>query len=129
MDTMCVDAMTIRSAPSPRRARPPGPSSKLSVSQPSARKRPTPSSWSSPNSSPTPYATAAAPTPSALTANPHLIEVAVVDPSPRAPRIRTPDLNGDTEGFDRGMANRLAHSTKVTRRTTGGKTVSALPAR
>ncbi|MBV9023738.1 MAG: ATP-binding protein [Streptomycetaceae bacterium] len=64
-----------------------------------------------------------------LTAHPHLIEVAVDDPSPQAPRMRTPDLNGGTGGFGWGMVNHLAHSTKVTRRTAGGKTVSAFLAR
>lgn len=64
-----------------------------------------------------------------LTAHPHLIEVAVDDPSPRAPRMRTPDLNGGTGGFGWGMVNRLARATSVTGRPAGGKTVSALLAR
>jgi anti-sigma regulatory factor (Ser/Thr protein kinase) len=34
-----------------------------------------------------------------LPAHPDSIEVAVHDPSPQAPRMRTPDLNGGTEGF------------------------------
>ncbi len=61
-----------------------------------------------------------------LTAHPDLIEVAVDDPSPQAPCMRTPDLNGGTGGFGWGMVNRLARATAVTRRPTGGKTVSAL---
>ncbi|MEU3961154.1 ATP-binding protein [Streptomyces buecherae] len=61
-----------------------------------------------------------------LTARPDSIKVAVRDPSPRAPRIRTPDLNGGTGGFGWPMVNRLAHATAVTPTPTGGKTVSAL---
>ncbi|WP_405843044.1 ATP-binding protein [Streptomyces platensis] len=61
-----------------------------------------------------------------LTAHPGSIEVAVHDGSPQAPRMRTPDLNGGTGGFGWPMVNRLARATAVTRRTTGGKTVSAL---
>jgi anti-sigma regulatory factor (Ser/Thr protein kinase) len=61
-----------------------------------------------------------------LTAHPDLIEVAVDDPSSQAPRVRTPDLNGGTGGFGWPMVNRLAHATAVTRRPSGGKTVSAL---
>lgn len=64
-----------------------------------------------------------------MTAHPDLIEVAVDDPSPRAPRMRTPDPDGGTGGFGWPMVNRLSHSTKVTRRPPGGKTVSALLAR
>ncbi|KOX34474.1 MULTISPECIES: ATP-binding protein [unclassified Streptomyces] len=61
-----------------------------------------------------------------LTAHPDGIEVAVHDQSPHAPRMRTPDLNGGTGGFGWPMVNRLTAATAVTRRTTGGKTVSAL---
>ncbi|MFD3809032.1 ATP-binding protein [Streptomyces sp. NPDC058619] len=61
-----------------------------------------------------------------LTAHPDSIEVAVHDNSPRAPRMRTPDLNGGTGGFGWPMVNRLAHTTAVTRQANGGKTVSAL---
>ncbi|MEU8980521.1 ATP-binding protein [Streptomyces sp. NPDC048309] len=61
-----------------------------------------------------------------LTAHPDSIEVAVHDRSPQAPRMCTPDLNGGTGGFGRPMVNHLAHATAVTRRTAGGKTVSAL---
>ncbi|UUU37707.1 ATP-binding protein [Streptomyces sp. NBC_00162] len=64
-----------------------------------------------------------------LTAHPDSIEVAVHDPSPQVPRMRTPDLNGGTGGFGWPMVNRLAHATAVTRQATGGKTVSALLAR
>ncbi|MGW2302494.1 ATP-binding protein [Streptomyces sp. NPDC001809] len=64
-----------------------------------------------------------------LTAHPDGIEVAVHDRSPQAPRMRTPDLNGGTGGFGWPMVNRLAHTTSVTRRPSGGKTVSAILAR
>ncbi|MEU9191503.1 ATP-binding protein, partial [Streptomyces sp. NPDC048484] len=64
-----------------------------------------------------------------LTAHPDSIAVAVHDRSPQAPRMRTPDLNGGTGGFGWPMVNRLARATAVTRRTAGGKTVSALLAR
>jgi anti-sigma regulatory factor (Ser/Thr protein kinase) len=64
-----------------------------------------------------------------LTAHPGLIEVAVDDSSPRAPRMRTPDLHGGTGGFGWSMVNRLAHATAVTRHPSGGKTVTALIAR
>ncbi|MEU3317361.1 ATP-binding protein [Streptomyces sp. NPDC006662] len=61
-----------------------------------------------------------------LTAHPDSIEVAVHDPSPQAPRMRTPDLNGGTGGFGWPMVNRLARATSVTRRPSGGKTVRAV---
>ncbi|MEU2826730.1 ATP-binding protein [Streptomyces bacillaris] len=61
-----------------------------------------------------------------LTAHRDSIEVAVRDPSPQAPRMRTPDLNGGTGGFGWPMVNRLARATNVTRHRAGGKTVSAL---
>lgn len=61
-----------------------------------------------------------------LTAHPDSIEVSVRDRSPQTPRIRTPDLSGGTGGFGRPMVERLARATSVTRRTVGGKTVSAL---
>ncbi|MFG2196149.1 ATP-binding protein [Streptomyces sp. NPDC048639] len=64
-----------------------------------------------------------------LTAHPGLIEVSVDDLSPRLPRMRTADLNGGTGGFGWPMVNRLARATTVTRRPSGGKTVSALLAR
>jgi anti-sigma regulatory factor (Ser/Thr protein kinase) len=64
-----------------------------------------------------------------LTAHPDSIEVTVHDHSPQSPRMRTPDLNDGTGGFGWPMVNRLAHTTSVTRRATGGKTVSALLAR
>ncbi|MFE9885548.1 ATP-binding protein [Streptomyces scopuliridis] len=64
-----------------------------------------------------------------LTAHPDSIEVAVRDPSPQAPRMRTPDLNDGTGGFGWPMVNRLARATAVTRQAAGGKTVSALLAR
>ncbi|MFC5959175.1 ATP-binding protein [Streptomyces pratens] len=57
------------------------------------------------------------------------IEVAVDDPSSQVPRMRTPDLNGGTGGFGWPMVNRLARATTVTRRPSGGKTVSAFLAR
>ncbi|WP_063802739.1 ATP-binding protein [Streptomyces sp. NRRL S-1521] len=63
-----------------------------------------------------------------LTAHTDSIEVAVHDPSPQAPRMRTPDLNGGTGDFGWPMVNRLAHATSVTRQPSGGKTVrAALP--
>lgn len=61
-----------------------------------------------------------------LAAHPDTIEVAVDDPSSQAPRMRTPDLNDGTGGFGWPMVNRLARTTTVTRRPCGGKTVSAL---
>ncbi|MFE9890706.1 ATP-binding protein [Streptomyces scopuliridis] len=61
-----------------------------------------------------------------LTAHPDTVEVAVDDAGPRAPRMRTPDLNGGTGGFGWPMVNRLARATAVTRRPDGSKTVSAL---
>ncbi|MER5871434.1 ATP-binding protein [Streptomyces sp. NPDC002044] len=64
-----------------------------------------------------------------LTAHPESIEVAVHDGSPHAPRMRVPDLHGGSGGFGWPMVNHLARATAVTRRTGGGKTVSALFAR
>ncbi|WP_405784222.1 ATP-binding protein [Streptomyces sp. NBC_01378] len=64
-----------------------------------------------------------------LTAHPDTIEVAVHDPSRHVPRMRTPDLNDGTGGFGWPMVNRLARATAVTRRASGGKTVSARLAR
>jgi anti-sigma regulatory factor (Ser/Thr protein kinase) len=61
-----------------------------------------------------------------LAARPDGIEVAVRDRSPHAPRMRTPDLDVGTGGFGWPLANRLATATAVTRRATGGETVSAL---
>ncbi|CAM5330234.1 ATP-binding protein [Streptomyces avidinii] len=61
----------------------------------------------------------------ALTAHPCGVEVAVHDDSPRAPRMRTPDLIGSAGGFGWPMVNHLARSTAVVRRPNGGKTVSA----
>jgi hypothetical protein len=54
------------------------------------------------------------------------IEVAVRDHSPHAPRLRTPDPTVGTGGLGRPLVNRLATATAVTRRASGGKTVSAL---
>ncbi|GAA2993361.1 ATP-binding protein [Streptomyces fulvorobeus] len=64
-----------------------------------------------------------------LTAHPDSIEVTVHDLSPQAPLMRTPDLNGGTGGFGWPMVNRLAHTTSVRHRPSGGKTVSATLAR
>ncbi|MFI6143383.1 ATP-binding protein [Streptomyces griseus] len=61
-----------------------------------------------------------------LTAHPDLIEAAVDDPSPQAPRLRAPDPTGATGGFGWHMVNHLARTTTVTRRPAGGKTVTAL---
>ncbi|WP_457031512.1 hypothetical protein [Kitasatospora sp. P5_F3] len=57
------------------------------------------------------------------------IEVAVHDPSPQAPRMRTPDLNGSAGGFGWPMVNSLACTTTVTPRLFGGKTVTVFLAR
>ncbi|MCY0937592.1 ATP-binding protein [Streptomyces sp. H34-S4] len=60
-----------------------------------------------------------------LTAHPDGIEVAVHDPSPHPPVMRTPDLSG-TGGFGWPMVNRLALATHITAAPGGGKTVRAL---
>ncbi|MEV5681424.1 ATP-binding protein [Streptomyces sp. NPDC052179] len=60
-----------------------------------------------------------------LTTHPDSIEVAVHDPSPHTPCMRTPDLTGGTGGFGWPMVNHLARTTTVTRRPAGGKTVTA----
>ncbi|MEE4495153.1 ATP-binding protein [Streptomyces sp. BE230] len=60
-----------------------------------------------------------------LNAHPDAIEIAVDDTSPRLPRMRTPDLSGAGGGFGWPMVNRLARTTAITRRTAGGKTVTA----
>ncbi|WP_435971726.1 ATP-binding protein [Streptomyces sp. Qhu_M48] len=60
-----------------------------------------------------------------LTAHPDGIKVAVHDPSPQTPRMRTPDLNGGTGGFGWPMVNRLATATSVTHQPAGGKSVTA----
>jgi hypothetical protein len=64
-----------------------------------------------------------------LTANPDTIELVVHGPNRYVPRTRTPDLNGGTGGFGWPMVTGLAHATAVTRRVSGGKTVSAFFAR
>lgn len=61
-----------------------------------------------------------------LTAHPDGIEVTVHDHSPLPPRMRTPDLHGGTGGFGWPVVNRLARTTAVTPRPSGGKTISAL---
>ncbi|MCC0093270.1 ATP-binding protein [Streptomyces flavotricini] len=61
-----------------------------------------------------------------LTAHPSCIEVAVEDPSPRMPRIRTPDLVDGTGGFGWHMANDFSLTAVVTRGPGGGNTVRAL---
>ncbi|MFJ9060037.1 MULTISPECIES: ATP-binding protein [unclassified Streptomyces] len=60
-----------------------------------------------------------------LSTHPDLIAVAVDDPSPQAPRMRTPDLTGATGGFGWRMVTRLARTTAIIHRPSGGKTVSA----
>ncbi|WP_103512657.1 ATP-binding protein [Streptomyces sp. SM13] len=60
-----------------------------------------------------------------MTAHPDLIEVAVNDPSPQAPRMRTPDLTRATGGFGWRMVTHIARTPAVIHRPTGGKTVSA----
>ncbi|MFD9470456.1 ATP-binding protein [Streptomyces goshikiensis] len=60
-----------------------------------------------------------------LAAHPGTIEVAVEDPSPRPPRMRTPDLVDGTGGFGWHMVNDLAHHVVVTPGPEGGKTVCA----
>ncbi|MFF4393677.1 ATP-binding protein [Streptomyces sp. NPDC001552] len=61
-----------------------------------------------------------------LTAHPNCIEVAVEDPSPRTPRMRTPDLVDGTGGFGWHMVNDLSLATVVTPGPEGGKTIRAL---
>ncbi|MFD5891589.1 ATP-binding protein [Streptomyces sp. NPDC060334] len=60
-----------------------------------------------------------------LAAHPGGIEVAVGDPSPRVPRVRTPDLTDGTGGFGWHMINDLAHHVAVKPGPKGGKTVRA----
>ncbi|MFJ8884506.1 ATP-binding protein [Streptomyces sp. NPDC102402] len=64
-----------------------------------------------------------------LNAHPADIEVAVHDRSPQSPRMRAPDVDGATGGFGWPMVNRLARTTAVTRRPSGGKTLTTLIAR
>ncbi|MBT2467230.1 ATP-binding protein [Streptomyces sp. ISL-66] len=61
-----------------------------------------------------------------LTAHPGTIEVAVEDPSPQLPHMRTPDLVDGTGGFGWHMVNDLSIATIVTPTPEGGKTVRAL---
>ncbi|MFD4025773.1 ATP-binding protein [Streptomyces sp. NPDC058576] len=58
-----------------------------------------------------------------LGVHPDLIEVAVDDASSRVPCLRTPDQSGATGGWR--MVTRLARTTAVIHRPSGGKTVSA----
>ncbi|MEV6081318.1 ATP-binding protein [Streptomyces sp. NPDC052069] len=60
-----------------------------------------------------------------LTTHPDSIEVAVHDSSPQTPRMRTPDLTGSTGGFGWPMVNHLARTTAITHQAAGGKTVTA----
>ncbi|MFJ8406089.1 ATP-binding protein [Streptomyces microflavus] len=64
-----------------------------------------------------------------LIAHPDLIEVAVDDPSPQVPHMRTPDLTGATGGFGWRIVDHLTRTTTVIHRPSGGKTVSAFLAR
>ncbi|MEU3064614.1 ATP-binding protein [Streptomyces subrutilus] len=59
-------------------------------------------------------------------AHPGTIEIVVQDPSPKLPRMRTPDLIDGTGGFGWHMVNDLAHQVVVTPRPEGGKTIRAL---
>ncbi|MBT2472147.1 ATP-binding protein [Streptomyces sp. ISL-66] len=61
-----------------------------------------------------------------LTVHPGIIEVAVKDPSPHPPRMRTPDLVDGSGGFGWPMVNQLATATVITPTPEGGKTVRAL---
>ncbi len=64
-----------------------------------------------------------------LIAHPDLIEVAVDDPSPQVPHMRTPDLTGATGGFGWRIVNHLTRTTAGIHRPSGGKAVSASFAR
>ncbi|MET9668068.1 ATP-binding protein [Streptomyces sp. NPDC006475] len=130
MDTMCVDAMTIRSATAVADARETTRAFLEALRQPAV----------DPEAVDTVILVVSELVTNALrhgggiytlrlTAHPDVIEVAVDDPSPQAPRMRTPDLNGGTGGFGWAMVNHLALATAVTRRPSGGKTVSVLLAR
>ncbi|MEU1128028.1 ATP-binding protein [Streptomyces sp. NPDC005899] len=58
-----------------------------------------------------------------LGAAPDAVYASVSDPSPSAPRERTPDLNGGTGGFGWHMIRRLARGVAVTKAPGGGKTI------
>lgn len=60
-----------------------------------------------------------------LAARPDAIEVAVADPSPARPCMRTPDLNGGTGGFGWPKVHRLARTVTVTPQGSRGKIVRA----
>ncbi|MFF4427163.1 ATP-binding protein [Streptomyces sp. NPDC001549] len=61
-----------------------------------------------------------------LTAHPSCIEVAVEDPSPRMPRMRTPDLVDGAGGFGWHMVNDLSLAAVLMPGPEGGKTIRAL---
>ncbi|MEV8568309.1 ATP-binding protein [Streptomyces sp. NPDC051322] len=60
-----------------------------------------------------------------LSATPDTVNVAVSDPSPAPPRMRTPDLSGGTGGFGWRMVRTLTSSLTVTFDPGQGKTILA----
>ncbi|MFE4452849.1 ATP-binding protein [Streptomyces sp. NPDC056796] len=60
-----------------------------------------------------------------LSATEDSVTAAVSDPSPAAPRERTPDLNGGSGGFGWHMIRRLATELTVTHGSGTGKTIRA----
>ncbi|HEY5833927.1 ATP-binding protein [Streptomyces sp.] len=111
MDTMCVDATTVRSATAVAHARETTRAFLEALRQPAVDSE----------TADTAVLVVSEPVTNALrhgggaytlhlTAHPDTIEVAVDDPSPQAPRLRTPDLNGGTRGFGWPVLNRLESS-------------------
>ncbi|WP_434590973.1 ATP-binding protein [Streptomyces sp. A5-4] len=64
-----------------------------------------------------------------MSASPHVVIVAVSDPSPTHPRERTPDLDGGGGGFGWHMVRRIARTVWITAGPAPGKTVHAAFAR
>ncbi|MFE3825750.1 ATP-binding protein [Streptomyces sp. NPDC059092] len=60
-----------------------------------------------------------------LRARPDAVTAAVSDPSPTAPRERTPDLHGGTGGFGWHMVRRLTSELAITAGPGSGKTIHA----